>query len=309
MSVLCLVLFPAADLLETGSVPGLSVLFMSEVGGVAILLMTPLPDEGARSGFVFAASLLALLVFCHFVGASPGLCAGVALLAVLLRLFLCFRFRYARVRALFRQQVVWYAMLSQVRLIYALMLACIGMAGVLASGHAWLTAVLDCMLAAMYVMPFVSSMRGRILLLNRAQEKSLRQMLSCGVRELRSPGQNDDAATMRILYEKVVSIMESGRPFLDEDYSLQDLSASVYTNKTYLSKTINIMSGKNFRQFINGYRILYSVDLMKKNPRLRVDELAAMSGFHSTVTYTMAFKANMNETPGEFCQRLRSNLV
>lgn len=103
--------------------------------------------------------------------------------------------------------------------------------------------------------------------------------------------------------------MESGRPFLDEDYSLQDLSASVYTNKTYLSKTINIMSGKNFRQFINGYRILYSVDLMKKNPRLRVDELAAMSGFHSTVTYTMAFKANMNETPGEFCQRLRSNLV
>ena len=183
------------------------------------------------------------------------------------------------------------------------------MAGVLASGHAWLTAVLDCMLAAMYVMPFVSSMRGRILLLNRAQEKSLRQMLSCGVRELRSPGQNDDAATMRILYEKVVSIMESGRPFLDEDYSLQDLSASVYTNKTYLSKTINIMSGKNFRQFINGYRILYSVDLMKKNPRLRVDELAAMSGFHSTVTYTMAFKANMNETPGEFCQRLRSNLV
>ena len=214
MSVLCLVLFPAADLLETGSVPGLSVLFMSEVGGVAILLMTPLPDEGARSGFVFAASLLALLVFCHFVGASPGLCAGVALLAVLLRLFLCFRFRYSRVRALFRQQVVWYAMLSQVRLIYALMLACIGIAGVLASGHAWLTAVLDCMLAAMYVMPFVSSMRGRILLLNRAQEKSLRQMLSCGVRELRSPGQNDDAATMRILYEKVVSIMESGRPFL-----------------------------------------------------------------------------------------------
>lgn len=309
MSVLCLVLFPAADLLETGSVPGLSVLFMSEVGGVAILLMTPLPDEGARSGFVFAASLLALLVFCHFVGAPPGLCVGVALLAVLLRLFLCFRFRYSRVRALFRQQVVWYAMLRQVRLIYALMLACIGIAGVLASGHAWFTAVLDCMLAVMYVMPFVSSMRGRILLLSRAQEKSLRQMLSCGVRELRSPGQNDDAATMRILYEKVVSIMESGRPFLDEDYSLQDLSASVYTNKTYLSKTINIMSGKNFRQFINGYRILYSVDLMKKNPRLRVDELAAMSGFHSTVTYTMAFKANMNETPGEYCQRLRSNLV
>ena len=69
------------------------------------------------------------------------------------------------------------------------------------------------------------------------------------------------------------------------------------------------MSGKNFRQFINSYRIRYSVELMKKNPRLRMDEVATMSGFHSTVTFTMAFKANMGETPGEYAQRLKSNLV
>ena len=49
--------------------------------------------------------------------------------------------------------------------------------------------------------------------------------------------------------------------------------------------------------------------LNKKNPRMRVEELTEMSGFHSTVTYTMAFKANMHVTPGEYLQKLRSNLV
>ena len=104
-------------------------------------------------------------------------------------------------------------------------------------------------------------------------------------------------------------MMESSQPFLNEDYSLQELAMNLYTNKTTLSRAINLVSGMNFRQFINGYRVRYSVELMKKNPRMRVEELTEMSGFHSTVTYTMAFKANMHVTPGEYLQKLRSNLV
>ena len=114
---------------------------------------------------------------------------------------------------------------------------------------------------------------------------------------------------MRELFAKVVAMMESSQPFLNEDYSLQELAMNLYTNKTTLSRAINLVSGMNFRQFINGYRVRYSVELMKKNPRMRVEELTEMSGFHSTVTYTMAFKANMHVTPGEYLQKLRSNLV
>lgn len=100
-------------------------------------------------------------------------------------------------------------------------------------------------------------------------------------------------------------MMENKKPFLDDEYSLSDMAASVYTNKSYLSKTINILSGRNFCQFVNYYRIMYAVELMKKDPHLRVAELAIMSGFHTVVTFNMAFKMNMNLTPSELLAKIR----
>ena len=89
---------------------------------------------------------------------------------------------------------------------------------------------------------------------------------------------------------------------------MTDLSAAVYTNKSYLSKAINLMTGQNFRQFINTYRVNYSKELMRGNRDLKVLEVAVMSGFHSSVTFGMAFKLNCGETPGEYLQKLRAGL-
>lgn len=110
---------------------------------------------------------------------------------------------------------------------------------------------------------------------------------------------------MESLFRKVKSVMEEDRPYLREDFSLYELSATVFTNKTYLSRTINAMTGNNFRQFVNGYRVRYSIGLMEANPQSKVNELAFQSGFHSTVTFNMAFKLNTGMTPGEYIQRIR----
>ena len=50
---------------------------------------------------------------------------------------------------------------------------------------------------------------------------------------------------------------------------------------------------------------LYSIEIFKENPHLRVSELAEMSGFHTLVSYNMAFRLVMNESPGEWCRRTR----
>lgn len=300
--------FPLAWFFMSGNSPGLPVLFMSEVGGISIMLRYPQPDEDARSAFFSSLLLFAVMAVCHFVGAGVGVDVVSALLLDSLHFAALFRVRYSRTRTLLRQQIVRYALESQERMVYALFLGVFASAGLLFSSQVWVMLAVCVLLAVLYVLLLCVSRSGRIILLGREKERSVRQAV-LGVRETRSIIPHDESAMMRDLFAKVVSIMESARPFLDEEYSLQDLSMAVYTNKTYLSKTINVMSGKNFRQFINGYRIMYSIEILKKNPRLRVDELASMSGFHSTVTYTMAFKANMNETPGEYSQRLRSHLV
>lgn len=311
LSGLCLVLFPLLNSFPSGSAAQmLRIVTMSEIGGISILMMLPQPDEDAKSGLFSALVILSVLLVCHFVRFPAGYGMAFALFMVFQRMVQCFRFRCSTARSVFRVQVVWYTLQGQVRLIYALLLSELALLSLLFSAS-WALAVLAVLLALMYVLPYLVSARGRILILSRKQESAVRQTLS-RVRRDRPADRaekRDEPAAMSALYEKVISIMESGRPFLKEDYSLNDLAFAAYTNKTYLSKTINVMSGKNFRQFINSYRVRYSIEVMKKNPRLRMDEVSAMSGFHSTVTFTMAFKANFGETPGEYAQRLKSNLV
>ena len=65
------------------------------------------------------------------------------------------------------------------------------------------------------------------------------------------------AAIDQYLYDRCCRYMTEYRPYLVSSFSLQDLANSVYTNKFYLSKTINRFSGKNFRQYVNYYRVHY----------------------------------------------------
>lgn len=107
---------------------------------------------------------------------------------------------------------------------------------------------------------------------------------------------------MNNLYNRVMLFMNEKKPFLDPSFHMEDLAEELYSNKLYLSRTINILSGRNFRQFVNYHRVQYAISLFKKDPRLKVGEAASMSGFHSTVSFNMAFKVNTGRTPSEWLQ-------
>ena len=113
------------------------------------------------------------------------------------------------------------------------------------------------------------------------------------------------AAIDQYLYDRCCRYMTEYRPYLVSSFSLQDLANSVYTNKFYLSKTINRFSGKNFRQYVNYYRVMYAMDLFKENKSLRVTEMAQLCGFHSTTSFNQSFKLVMGETPSIWCSRVR----
>lgn len=109
----------------------------------------------------------------------------------------------------------------------------------------------------------------------------------------------------QFLYDKVCRYMTEHKPFLVDTFSLQDLANALYTNRVYLSKTINHFSGKNFRQYVNYYRVMYAMDLFRNNMSLRVSELAELSGFHSPTSFFQSFKKVMGEAPSEWCARVR----
>ena len=162
----------------------------------------------------------------------------------------------------------------------------------------------------MNLMPFFTPvvMTGVYLLGRRRalRESTQRQPTSLAKKEGNTESQADGpGAVDQFLYDRCCRYMADRKPFLVESFSLGDLANVLFTNKVYLSKTINYYSGKNFRNYINYYRVMYAMELFRKNKSLTVTELGSLAGFHSGTPFNQAFKAVMQESPSTWCARLR----
>ena len=110
------------------------------------------------------------------------------------------------------------------------------------------------------------------------------------------------------IFGRVVDYFESDMPYLSGDLVIEDLVKSVYANKLYISRAISRCTGRNFCQFVNYYRVKHSVEVFRRNPELKVAELAGHCGFNSVVSFTMAFKLYMNENPSDWIRQERNRL-
>lgn len=114
----------------------------------------------------------------------------------------------------------------------------------------------------------------------------------------------------KVLYRRMCEIMDENKPYLNPEYTIDDLAKSLYTNRGYLSKMINICTKSNFSLLMNTYRIRYAVELFRQNPKLKVSELSETSGFRNGVTFNTSFKLIMNGlTPGLWCEMERKRIT
>ena len=111
------------------------------------------------------------------------------------------------------------------------------------------------------------------------------------------------------IYERVIAYFEKEKPFLDNKLTINDVVHSLYTNKLYISRAISQFTGRNFCQFVNYYRVIYSMQCFRENPDLKMHELATMSGFNSIVSYNMAFRLFMGENPSEWSRKEKTRKI
>lgn len=111
------------------------------------------------------------------------------------------------------------------------------------------------------------------------------------------------------LYERIEHYFETSRPYLNGNLTINDVVKVVYSNKVYISQAICHYTGRNFRQYVNYHRVMYSIELFRNNLELNVASLADKSGFNNMVSYTMAFRLFMNETPSEWCRKERAKIL
>lgn len=140
-----------------------------------------------------------------------------------------------------------------------------------------------------------------------SQERKIAESMKVSpVNTAREDSRND--LVYKEIYDRLVEYFDREKPFLDGELTINDIVKVIYTNKVYLSKSINLFTGRNFCQFVNHYRVMHSIAVFRKNPELKVHELSALSGFNSIVSFNMAFRLFIGENPSEWCRKEKANL-
>ena len=214
--------------------------------------------------------------------------------------------RFKGFRLFFRNAAVWYGVEEYSRFLYALAYLCLGMmplCAYLVPGDAGqvLEAVCSFAFMALYAVLYLKAETGRTFILGEGAEMRIKDIIKGNLRTSFIDKAEEDRK-MNNLYRKIMLYMSEEKPYLDPSFCMNDLAGKVYSNKLYLSRTINILSGRNFRQFVNYHRIQYAIALFKKDPKLKIGEVWEMSGFNSGVSFNMAFKVNTGKTPAEWLQ-------
>lgn len=113
--------------------------------------------------------------------------------------------------------------------------------------------------------------------------------------------ENEDSVLFNIIQEK----MENERMYLKPGLSVVDLAKSIGSNRTYVSASINSHSGKSFAMFVNTYRVEYAKQIMEKDGKLSVAQVAEMTGFASEESFRRNFRNITGKSPSDWTGPVR----
>lgn len=104
------------------------------------------------------------------------------------------------------------------------------------------------------------------------------------------------------LKEKLLTLIESQKPYLEGDLNLLKLSELIGISTHQLSYLLNNGFNENFFQFVNKYRVQHAKELLISDSynKLSVLGIAFDSGFSSKTAFNTFFKKTVGVTPSEF---------
>ena len=264
------------------------------------------------SVLIVQAVLAAYYALCAFgVFPQPPVCLPLVLLFLVAAGHLavyayCLWIRVCNVRLLIQSGNVWSYVCLAVDLaylafflFYALSSAALIYVGWLCSP--WLLLLLNMLLVGLAGALVFRISYDSLFVVCRENERLIIESMKISTAES-SAAANREKAVYKDLYDRLVAYFEAEKPFLRGDLTINDVVEKVFSNKLYISRAISHYTGRNFCQFVNYYRVMYSVDCFRQNTDLKVSELWSLCGFNSIVSYNMAFRLFMGENPSDWCR-------
>lgn len=103
-----------------------------------------------------------------------------------------------------------------------------------------------------------------------------------------------------ILLRNINRVMEDVTKISDPNFSLTQLAQLVNSNTSYVSMAINTTYRKNFKTYLNEYRIQLAAERLLENKNHTIQSIAESVGFKSVSNFISAFKKIMGMNPSVF---------
>lgn len=113
--------------------------------------------------------------------------------------------------------------------------------------------------------------------------------------------------TDRELFAKVENLMREQKVYRMKSLTRDSLADILGTNRTYLSRAINSMSGKSFSDYLNSWRIVEATLIMSdKSVDIPLKQLADDLGYSSISVFYRSFQKETGVTAGRYMKEVRA---
>lgn len=105
--------------------------------------------------------------------------------------------------------------------------------------------------------------------------------------------------------DKLVSLMESDKLYLDSSLTLDILSAHLNLSRHHTSQLINEHFSVNFFEFVNNYRIDEAIKMLEdESSTLNINQIIYATGFNNRTSFYNAFKKKTGISPKTYRNKL-----
>jgi len=113
------------------------------------------------------------------------------------------------------------------------------------------------------------------------------------------------------LYHVLQDYFIKEKPYLKVDLTLDEVASALDTNRSYLSQVVNSQYGKNFRNFINEYRVREFEFLVSRSNsnRFTLFAIAEKCGFKNKSTFHTAVVNHTGNTPKQIVNRYDKKVI
>lgn len=111
------------------------------------------------------------------------------------------------------------------------------------------------------------------------------------------------------ILNRLDKLMAEEKPYLDSSQNLQSISQKLDVSKRYISQVINERLNKNFKEYINEYRINDAIVILNESEDdIRIFEVMYDVGFNSKSSFNQAFKRCTGMTPTDYRESVLKRL-